>query len=157
MDDYDDDHDHGPNETGKKSHTHIVLTHKLKRLTTTTDEWARAHPHDDDHDAHSTQHTHTDIDECPHACGANSVCTNSPGSYSCSCKEGFSGDPSLSAGCTGKCVCERESCPLAGVREGEQEQAMCNCSLPLSHFPSSSSSSSFPPNNHYEKERDECV
>ena len=43
-----------------------------------------------------------DIDECPHACGANSLCVNTPGSYSCSCKPGFLGDPYFSAGCTGK-------------------------------------------------------
>ena len=43
----------------------------------------------------------TDIDECPHACGSNSLCVNNPGSYSCSCKPGFLGDPYFSAGCTG--------------------------------------------------------
>jgi hypothetical protein len=36
-----------------------------------------------------------DIDECssPYACGTNAVCTNFPGNYTCSCVEGFVGDP----------------------------------------------------------------
>ena len=43
-----------------------------------------------------------DLDECTmktNACPANSLCTNSKGSYSCSCKEGYreEGD---------KCVCK---------------------------------------------------
>lgn len=43
----------------------------------------------------------SDINECPHACGVNSECTNTPGSYTCRCKAGHVGDPYLSAGCHG--------------------------------------------------------
>ena len=43
-----------------------------------------------------------DVDECPHSCGANSLCHNTLGSYQCECKFGFIGDPYLSAGCVGK-------------------------------------------------------
>ena len=37
----------------------------------------------------------SDIDECreANACGANSLCNNVPGNYSCSCQEGYAGDP----------------------------------------------------------------
>ena len=37
----------------------------------------------------------TDIDECsaePNPCDENADCTNSDGSYSCACKQGFAGD-----------------------------------------------------------------
>ena len=36
-----------------------------------------------------------DIDECTeetHSCDINAVCNNSPGSYKCTCKDGFYGD-----------------------------------------------------------------
>lgn len=36
-----------------------------------------------------------DINECadPRACGTNAVCHNTPGNYTCSCQEGFVGNP----------------------------------------------------------------
>ena len=36
-----------------------------------------------------------DIDEClkPKACGSNAFCTNSYGNYTCTCQEGFQGNP----------------------------------------------------------------
>lgn len=36
-----------------------------------------------------------DIDECliPGSCGANTDCDNQPGTYTCTCKNGYSGDP----------------------------------------------------------------
>lgn len=36
-----------------------------------------------------------DIDECahPNACGTNALCHNIPGNYTCSCPEGFVGNP----------------------------------------------------------------
>lgn len=42
----------------------------------------------------------SDIDECSASidvCGANAVCENTPGSYHCQCKDGFTGN-----GCSGK-------------------------------------------------------
>ena len=37
----------------------------------------------------------SDINECerPGACGMNAKCVNSPGNYTCSCLEGFIGNP----------------------------------------------------------------
>ena len=37
----------------------------------------------------------SDIDEClkPKACGSNAFCTNSYGNYTCTCQEGFQGNP----------------------------------------------------------------
>lgn len=36
-----------------------------------------------------------DIDECrnPQACGQNALCINTPGNYTCTCPEGFYGNP----------------------------------------------------------------
>lgn len=36
-----------------------------------------------------------DIDECreSNACGANSLCHNFAGNYTCSCQDGYAGDP----------------------------------------------------------------
>ena len=36
-----------------------------------------------------------DVDEClkPKACGSNAFCTNSYGNYTCTCQEGFQGNP----------------------------------------------------------------
>ena len=48
----------------------------------------------------------TDIDECsanPSLCDVNANCTNSNGSYSCTCKQGFTGD---GATCNGKGIVE---------------------------------------------------
>ena len=44
----------------------------------------------------------SDIDECsadPSPCNENAECTNSDGSYSCTCKQGFDGDGTA---CEGK-------------------------------------------------------
>ena len=37
----------------------------------------------------------SDIDECreANACGANSLCNNYPGNYTCTCQDGYAGDP----------------------------------------------------------------
>ena len=43
----------------------------------------------------------SELDECssdPSPCDENALCTNSDGSYSCTCKQGFTGDGTLCEG-----------------------------------------------------------
>ncbi|XP_068706094.1 uncharacterized protein [Montipora foliosa] len=43
----------------------------------------------------TSDHCETDVDECSsgkHNCSTKAVCTNTEGSYNCSCKEGYTGD-----------------------------------------------------------------
>ena len=54
----------------------------------------------------------TDIDECSagtHDCIANSECTDNPGSFSCVCSAGFTGDGNT-------CTCLTARGELAGIR-----------------------------------------
>ena len=47
-------------------------------------------------------YSNADVDECKegtHDCDVNAECTNTPSSYTCSCKDGYSGDGKT---CTGK-------------------------------------------------------
>ena len=46
-------------------------------------------------------HSHSDIDECSSAneCHLDATCTNTKGSYNCTCQDGFEGD---GKNCTGK-------------------------------------------------------
>ena len=47
--------------------------------------------------------SHSDIDECAadsNPCDKNAECTNSDGSYSCACKQGFTGNGTV---CEGIC------------------------------------------------------
>ena len=48
---------------------------------------------------------YVDINECeddPEICGMNANCTNTIGSYMCSCSSGYTGDKTM---CTGECKC----------------------------------------------------
>ena len=48
---------------------------------------------------HSISLIFPDIDECDKSlgpngkCGANALCSNSPGGFSCACQAGYTGDP----------------------------------------------------------------
>ena len=59
-----------------------------------------------------------DIDECNtlKPCGANSLCTNSPGSFKCDCRPGFEGD--AIDGCTDINECQDNS-PCRGAVNGD--------------------------------------
>lgn len=59
------------------------------------------------------------MDECPNSCGANTICTNRIGGFTCNCKEGFSGDPYLSAGCL-----DINECNLANVCAPENSECI---------------------------------
>ena len=46
---------------------------------------------------------YTDVDECAgDPCGSNADCTNTPGSFLCTCHTGYQGDGTT---CTGDCSC----------------------------------------------------
>ena len=48
-----------------------------------------------------SRYTSLDIDECSansHSCDANAICNNTPGSYNCMCKPGYTGDGKSCAG-----------------------------------------------------------
>lgn len=47
-----------------------------------------------------------DVDECKNSpCGSGSLCTNLPGSYSCSCPAGYIGNPTPKEGCIDQDEC----------------------------------------------------
>lgn len=55
-----------------------------------------------------------DVDECKNnPCGAGSLCTNLPGSYSCSCPPGYLGSPTAKEGCLDEDEC-LSAVPLCG-------------------------------------------
>ena len=56
----------------------------------------------------------TDIDECDKSlgpngkCGANALCSNTPGGFTCACQAGYTGDPYVN------CYGESKSCLVVG-------------------------------------------
>ena len=70
----------------------------------------------------------TDIDECarPDACGRNALCHNTPGNYSCSCPEGFAGNPY--DGCVDQDECESpDACAPGAVCTNVLGGRQCHC------------------------------
>lgn len=60
------------------------------------------HPHSTN--LHSLSYTCTDIDEClsnSTGCSVNANCSNTPGNFTCTCKNGYQGNGFT---CTGACV-----------------------------------------------------
>lgn len=62
-----------------------------------------------------THFSRTDIDECanPKACGANAICHNTPGNYTCECPRGFVGNPF--DGCVDQNECENPNACAPGA------------------------------------------
>ena len=73
-----------------------------------------------------------DINECDTSlspsgkCGANAICSNSPGGFSCSCKPGFTGDPFVNCYDVDECL-DRTACGREGVCENLPGSFTCSC------------------------------
>lgn len=70
----------------------------------------------------------SDINEClENPCGANAVCTNSPGSFLCSCKPDYTGNPYK--GCTDidECSALKNPCPPSAICENANPGYNCKC------------------------------
>ena len=72
----------------------------------------------------------TDINECTagsNNCGANSLCTNLPGSFNCTCLKGFEGNPV--AGCTDidECSANPNICGAFGTCANTDGAYRCDC------------------------------
>ena len=68
-----------------------------------------------------------DVDECrsdPQVCGANAVCVNTPGSFSCSCLPSFVGSPPSSP-CSEPCVGVK--CSQHAFCKAQDKEAYCEC------------------------------
>lgn len=78
-------------------------TPQISTTTTTTTTTINAETNDQQRRRNQKQTlTTTDIDECldERACGKGAICENLPGSFKCSCPQGFTGDPTVE--CFGK-------------------------------------------------------
>jgi Calcium-binding EGF domain len=75
-----------------------------------------------------------DVNECAsaalHKCGGNATCVNTPGAYTCACKNGYSGDPFTA--CTDINECTRNStiCGPDGTCSNTIGSYSCSCSGP---------------------------
>ncbi len=74
-----------------------------------------------------------DIDECDKSispwgkCGANTVCTNSPGKFSCACQPGYSGDPFANCYDVDECAENRFVCGRDAQCVNRQGSYACRC------------------------------
>ncbi|KAK8779987.1 hypothetical protein V5799_018672, partial [Amblyomma americanum] len=78
--------------------------------------------------AHLNLTTHdADLDECsrPTACGLNALCLNDVGSYHCTCKEGYSGDPRIQ--CLDVDECAQNPCAIGSLCYNSPGSYRCEC------------------------------
>ena len=73
-----------------------------------------------------------DINECNNStlnnCGPNSICTNTQGSFSCSCRPGFSGLPTVNCTDIDECAANATICGPFGTCQNAVGAYSCNCS-----------------------------
>ena len=77
--------------------------------------------------------TCTDIDECaavPRRCDTNATCSNSQGSFSCTCKPGWSGSGTTCAD-VDECAGNTDNCDAAATCTNTQGGFTCACPAPL--------------------------
>jgi Calcium-binding EGF domain/EGF domain len=73
-----------------------------------------------------------DNNECSNStlnnCVPNSVCTNTPGSFSCSCQKGYSGNPTVNCSDIDECSQNGTICGAFGTCQNVIGAYACNCS-----------------------------
>lgn len=72
----------------------------------------------------------SDIDECNNGghCGEGAICTNTEGSYKCTCPPGTAPDPDPSVKCISVVTCSRDDeCPGNSICD---QQGRCFCPEP---------------------------
>lgn len=70
----------------------------------------------------------SDINECStNPCGENTVCKDTVGSYTCTCKEGFTGDPLKSCLDIDECVALEKPCGTSAICENAKPGYNCIC------------------------------
>lgn len=70
----------------------------------------------------------SDINECStNPCGEKAVCTDTVGSYTCSCKEGFTGDPLKICEDINECISLETPCGAHAVCENTEPGYKCIC------------------------------
>ncbi len=67
-----------------------------------------------------------DIDECPDACGPNSVCTNLPGSFACACAPGFAWAGAVCAN-VDECALDLDDCDPRATCADTDGAFTCAC------------------------------
>lgn len=70
----------------------------------------------------------SDVDECKlNPCGANAICTDTIGSFVCSCKEDFTGDPFKGCVDINECVALDKPCGSNAICENSSPGYNCVC------------------------------
>lgn len=70
----------------------------------------------------------TDINEClENPCGQNAECTNSPGSFLCTCRPDYTGNPYKGCSDIDECSALKQPCPPSAICENTSPGYNCKC------------------------------
>lgn len=70
----------------------------------------------------------SDVNECAdNPCGTNAVCLDTPGSFTCSCKEEYTGDPFKGCVDVDECKVLEKPCGLHAICENASPGYNCVC------------------------------